>query len=403
MKKYFSILIFMVIISISFNVHAETTEYQKLKDYINNYVEFIEKSKSELRIDEKEALKYYDIEESLDYLYLNAVIERRKLQVSDLKYKIINNDINIKSITEKDGIYNIELEKNSKIIYNCMNGDLSEEVEYHNILVKKVSDNNYDDYREELGITKNAQFKSVKNNVEKYLNEEKKVVKQEKQKLDNIRIQLKNNSLVAIEENDDDMETVQSYSTLNSKAKKFTNHSYNRTKAREYALKYVKSPNPEYPNFERPNGNGNCTNFTSQCLYTGGIIKDKVGNYQWYYDGPGKRAPAWTGANAFRKYYKNNVGSETVKGLKAKTCTLAKTRLGDLVQFVNSSGNATHTMFISDYMADNWANDNPWEYKYDVKICQNSVDKSGRLKNVPLKSKNTTLKIEYIHIYGSYY
>lgn len=75
-------------------------------------------------------------------------------------------------------------------------------------------------------------------------------------------------------------------------------------------------------------------------------------------------------------------------------------RLGDLVQLV-SSGTATHSMFISSPIYDNWGSDDSWKYKYDVGICQNSTGISGRQKNVPLSTKPTNR--EYVHIEGSYY
>lgn len=49
--------------------------------------------------------------------------------------------------------------------------------------------------------------------------------------------------------------------------------------------------------------NADCTNFTSQCLYAGGIVADKVGEYQWY-----KLNSTWRGANEFYKYWNNNKG-----------------------------------------------------------------------------------------------
>lgn len=58
--------------------------------------------------------------------------------------------------------------------------------------------------------------------------------------------------------------------------------------------------------------NADCTNFTSQCLYAGGIVADKVGEYQWY-----KLNSTWRGANEFYKYWNNNKGFGSTKGLKA--------------------------------------------------------------------------------------
>lgn len=406
MKKFnllLSSLLLISSISISKPVVAQTSDYQDLKTYIYNYINFVEKSKSELLIDNEQVLKYYNSKDSLDYLYLNALINYRKIQLTDLKFQTISNNINIESITENNNIYDVELTNSSKLIYNCMDGDISEVMEFHDLTIKKngndfivLYDNNYDEYRQDLGITKNADIKKVKSTISELLSKTKISVQEEKETLKKAKLQAQTTPIKEIS----DTEQIVNISKVSTQSTKFTKHSYNREKAKNYALEYVLSPNPKYTNYETMGGN--CTNFTSQCLYAGGIVQDKVGNYTWYYTSKSKSA-SWKSANSFRTYYKNNIGSATVKGLNAKTCFLAKTRLGDLVQIVNSN-KASHTMFISGYLADNWANDNPWEYKYDVKICQNSTGKSGRLKNVPLKSKGISpSSLEYIHITGSYY
>ena len=178
----------------------------------------------------------------------------------------------------------------------------------------------------------------------------------------------------------------------------FRYSAYNREAARNYALQYVLSPSASYVNFETMGGN--CTNFTSQCLKAGGIVQDRTGNYTWYYVSSSDRAPAWTSADYFRNYYRNNVGSSSITGLRAYVSNFNDMRLGDLVQNV-SGGTASHTMIITGCSYDNWAASNPWAYKYDVLICQNSVSSGGRLKNVPLSSRPSTTR-EFVKIDGSY-
>lgn len=92
--------------------------------------------------------------------------------------------------------------------------------------------------------------------------------------------------------------------------------------------------------------------------------------------------------------------SSSITGLRAFTSDFASMQLGDLVQLV-SSETASHSMFISSPIYENWGADDPWKYKYDVDICQNSTGISGRQKNVPLSTKPTNR--EYVHIEGSYY
>ena len=69
---------------------------------------------------------------------------------------------------------------------------------------------------------------------------------------------------------------------IKAKATKFKFKKYDREAASLYARKYAKNPNKDYPFYGKPDYKGDCTNFTSQCLYAGGIVTDNVGKYQWY-------------------------------------------------------------------------------------------------------------------------
>ena len=61
---------------------------------------------------------------------------------------------------------------------------------------------------------------------------------------------------------------------------------YDRAAAVRYALRHVFNPNPDYANMDTMGGGGDCTNFTSQCLYAGGWSMDyrAVGyDTEWWY------------------------------------------------------------------------------------------------------------------------
>lgn len=62
--------------------------------------------------------------------------------------------------------------------------------------------------------------------------------------------------------------------------------SYNRARAVAYALRHVFRPNPAYANMDTMGGGGDCTNFTSQCLYAGGWSMDfRASGFatEWWY------------------------------------------------------------------------------------------------------------------------
>lgn len=419
MKKIFSgLLMLVLLVSLSINsILAMDTDQQDISKFLYNYFDYVEKSKGCLKLDKNKALNYFDSINNYEIIYLDTLIKHRQLQISDLRYENFKNSIHINSIEKNNDKVIVDLVKQTVLYYNCLGGEESIEEELHTITLinqdnqlKIKLDDYYDEFKEELGFNKEKSVSSIKENSKEMLQYEKKVVKEQKKELNELRdnFKLEKEENVISNENEyiekDSVDVLTKQNTIAKASSSFTKHAYNRTNAKNYAIKYVLSPNKSYVNFESMGGN--CTNFASQCLKAGGIVQDKTGNYKWYYTSSSDRAPAWTKANSFRNYYKNNKGSKTVKGLNASTCKFGTTRLGDLAQVV-SSGYASHTMFISGAICDNWVgsttNELAWKCKYDVKICQNSVNKSGRQKNVPLSSKYSLSKLEYIHINGSYY
>ncbi|MCM1115130.1 MAG: amidase domain-containing protein [Clostridium sp.] len=328
---------------------------------------------------------------------IKLIIEHRKMQITDLKFNnhpiTIHIDIDSVTTDENSNTKIVQYTEHSKYMYNCeLNNTFSEELTEHFIYIDKdykiVKDDYYDDFKEQYE-NLILQGNSYELSKEIILNNSRQRVNQSLKTLFSTPMTEK---IEAVENNDN---------TIIPYASSYTKHSYNRDKAESYALTYALSPNSKYMNIES-NG-GNCTNFTSQCIYAGGIKHDKTGNYQWYYDSSTSRAPAWSDADLFRKYYKNNVGSSSVKGLKASKCTFASTRKGDLVQKV-VNGKAVHTMIIDAPICDSWGFDDTWKNKYDVYICQNSTGKSSRQKHVPLSSKNIPASnLEYVHIDSCYY
>lgn len=86
----------------------------------------------------------------------------------------------------------------------------------------------------------------------------------------------------------------------------------------------------------------------------------------------------------------------------AGQCSFRDSQLGDLVQFLENN-KAYHSMILIGCIYDNWGASDPWAYKYDVKIAQNSTDASTRLYNVPLSSriaKHPNSQQEYVQIVG---
>jgi hypothetical protein len=73
------------------------------------------------------------------------------------------------------------------------------------------------------------------------------------------------------------------------------------------------APSPYY-NFQK-DGNGDCANFVSQCLRTGGVTFWENGNddtNKWFYYSTNKRSPSWSGAYDFNRHWSKRVASQTL-------------------------------------------------------------------------------------------
>ncbi|CAG8738376.1 3115_t:CDS:2, partial [Racocetra persica] len=101
---------------------------------------------------------------------------------------------------------------------------------------------------------------------------------------------------------------------------------YDRQKAVNYAGQYCKTPNPKYKNFDSVGGD--CTNFASQVLNTGGIPTDK----EWKpYTVP------WINVVSFYNYL--------ISHKLAKECQLSELKPGDFIQYLGPQ-RYSHTVVV---------------------------------------------------------
>ncbi|WP_312048069.1 amidase domain-containing protein [Anaerotignum sp.] len=101
---------------------------------------------------------------------------------------------------------------------------------------------------------------------------------------------------------------------------------YDREKAVAYAHQWAYGRNPRYYNFDLLGGD--CTNFTSQVLYTGSGIMNPMPTFGWYYYSLNSRAPAWTGVEYLYKFLVKNLGVGPV-GISSD---ISQVEPGDIVQ-----------------------------------------------------------------------
>ncbi len=152
---------------------------------------------------------------------------------------------------------------------------------------------------------------------------------------------------------------------------------YDRKLAVKYALLWANKRNNKYYNFD--NLGGDCTNFISQCIYSGSGIMNYQKTFGWYYENLNNRAPAWSGVEQLHNFLTKNNGV----GPFGKIIEVKDAQIGDVIQISSGLARFTHSLLIT-----NISNGN-------VYVCTHTIDALNR----PLNSYSYT-KIRAIHILG---
>ena len=118
---------------------------------------------------------------------------------------------------------------------------------------------------------------------------------------------------------------------------------YNRERAMAYARKWAFRRNPIFENYTGIGGD--CTNFVSQCIYTGCCVMNFTPTFGWYYISPINRAAAWTGVEFFYNFITANEGAGPY-GYEVNAGGLIE---GDVIQLENESGIWYHSFIVTGY------------------------------------------------------
>lgn len=159
---------------------------------------------------------------------------------------------------------------------------------------------------------------------------------------------------------------------------------YDRAAAVAYAHRWAFGRNPAYYDYEELGGD--CTNFASQCLYTGTGVMNFTPVFGWYYIDANQKAPAWTGVEYFRNFL---VRKEKSPGPFAEETTLSALQPGDFLQFNFKGDVYSHTPIVV-AIGSPATPQNTW-------LAAHSYDADYR----PL-STYTYQAIRYLHILGAY-
>ena len=117
-------------------------------------------------------------------------------------------------------------------------------------------------------------------------------------------------------------------------------YTFNREAAFSYATRWAYERNPQFYDFSSLGGD--CTNFASQCLYTGCGVMNYTPETGWYYIDLGNRAPAWTGVPFLYSFLTTNEGPGPI----AQLSPLYMAEAGDIIQLQNQSGRLYHSLVV---------------------------------------------------------
>ena len=153
---------------------------------------------------------------------------------------------------------------------------------------------------------------------------------------------------------------------------KTCDYKYDRTKALNYAKKYVTSRNSKWSNFSEYGGN--CQNFASQVVYNGGVPMDLQGDAIWKFYGEtlnetknkSGRSPSWTGVTQFYDYAKSNKGY----GLCSEV---------DINPFYSEAGDIGQVGYNNNY-------------RHTVVIIGNVKDNNGKITDLLINSNSLNLE-----------
>ncbi len=363
LKRKFKIIFFIFPIIIGFIIFKPENnkymdkiikeKYEYEDKIINNTFEEIDKDVEKLIIDylnvyfrSMKELKVYDLTKffssnSYENAYLSQtaleiLIDSRIKQLNDLKLDNVSFDIYYEKIENDEETIKVTVKENSHLNFNFMK-DITSNI--YNVInnFEIIKENN--EYKIK-SFSKEQGYFIMTEDLYSYENETNEEIKNEFDKIKN------DYSLIFDEMLKEQEKLYNQY--INNKEIEFKtcDNSYDREKALEYALEYVlKRSDVDYG----PYG-GNCQNYASWMLNSGGIPMDIKGTYQWkHYDSElnyenteDGRTPSWTGVSEFYDYAKNNSGF----GLCSKVdANMYYAEVGDVVQ-VGYGNKFRHTAVV---------------------------------------------------------
>lgn len=114
---------------------------------------------------------------------------------------------------------------------------------------------------------------------------------------------------------------------------------YDRKSVVKYAKKWAYDRNPKYYDFEHIGGD--CTSFTSQCIYAGSNIMNYSQN-GWYYKNGNNKTPSWSGVEFLFQFLTTN----KELGPYGRKVSKEEVEIGDIAQLSFNGTSFGHSLVI---------------------------------------------------------
>jgi hypothetical protein len=155
---------------------------------------------------------------------------------------------------------------------------------------------------------------------------------------------------------------------------------YNRDSAVRYAHQWAYSRNPAYYNYDKLGGD--CTNFASQCIFSGSGVMNYQAKSGWYYNNANDKSPSWSGVEFLRDFLVRNVKGP---GPFAREVAINEIMPGDIVQLSFDGKCFQHTPVVVET--------GPIPRADNILIAAHTINCDNRALN-----SYTYAKIRFLHI-----
>lgn len=355
------------------NITYDVKLDKEIEEKIIEYMDLYYKSMKELKEYDMTYLFSNTEQANINQTAISLLVGIRKLKPNDLTLYSASYDLNVESVSKSGDTIDVVVRENNYLRFKFMKDIESKVYNIENDFTFKLIDGEY----------KIVKYSKVQ---DFYFMITNKYNSGGKTELDKI----KNDYLTLISKKESELKKdYEDY--LNGKGinKKSCDYSYDRTKAYEYAIKWVNKRNSDWPRY-----NSNCQNYASQVVYSGGVPMDYFGSasLQWksyslsYNESetPSGLVYTWTYVPYFYNYVKNNTGYGICGDVDVN---LYYAEAGDIIHVGITAPTKHALVVIGTYKKDGKV--------IDVLVNSNSVD----LENYPI-SAYVYPYTELIKIYG---